>query len=159
MKQETERQTLSIVVKKLWQELRTKADFSLAVASMSTLKAYYLLCNQFGTLIVTDSYIARGLPESDAEQHLSFIFLLSSIIGLFWCFFIGYLSDKVKIYQLLNTFNIILLALDGYMIYQIVFGGLENLGLAFDVCLVASMSLLSGSAMMCVTIISKLVNP
>ena len=159
MKQETEKQTLSVVVKKLWQELSTKADFSLAVASMSTLKAYYLLCFQFGTLIVTDSYIARGLPEKDAEQHMSFVFLLSNIIGFFWCFFIGYLSDKVKIYKLLNTFNFILLAIDGYIIYQVVFGGIENLGLPFDICLVTSVSLLSGSAMMCVTIISKLVNP
>lgn len=82
-------------------------------------KIYSLVHAQFGTLIVTDSYEARGMTAKDAQNHLSFDYLLANILSLATCLSLGYLSDKVKIYKILNVLNILLLVGTCVEIYRI----------------------------------------
>ena len=52
----------------------------------------------------------NGHDVSDAENLLSWANLLSNILGVFFSFGIGILSDKVAIYKLLTVVNAIILS-------------------------------------------------
>ena len=90
---------------------------------------------QFGSIVVTDSFEARGLTRQDAQRHLSTVFLIGNLGGAAFAFFIGWLSDKVGNYRLLNLMNFLMACLTATMVL-LISGGIENLGTGFDICLV-----------------------
>ena len=145
------------ILKLLKHELLNHADFTLAFVSSVGGKLQSICCNQYGTIVITDSFIARGLTENDAKSHLSVVMLLANILAGVTCFGIGFVADKVSSYKILTINNIFVSCVDLAMIAQ-VNSGLENLGPLFDVGLVLGIGFHTINFMLSLTIISKLSN-
>ena len=88
---------------------------------------------------------------------MSSVFLVANILGIFWCFFVGHLSDRIGNHKLLTLLNLVMAAIVATMMF-LVSGGIEHLGVGFDVCLVL-ISLYAGNFMLSYSMIMKLVGP
>lgn len=81
-----------------------------------------------------DSYDQKpGKSKKDARNHLSLLFLLGNLISMVSCLAIGFLSDRIKIYKLMNLLNVVMTALLGMIVYDIANDELQDLGLFFDI--------------------------
>lgn len=140
------------------EELRKHADFTIAMLGGFVAKVSAIILNTYGTLVLTDSYKARGLTEQDAKDHLSVIFLIGNILSCFSCLLFGYLSDYIKIYKLSIVINIIILTFFILLVYTISDNeeSLEKLGRLFDVSLIIAYGCYVSTFMNSITTLSKL---
>jgi len=150
------KQVLSI----LKTELSTHADFSVAILGGTVVKIESIALNQYGTLLISDSYAARGLPESEAtnqaRDHLSILFLIANLITMVSCILLGYLSDRVKIYKLMMIVNFFVVLFMVLLVYDVAKNPLEDLGLVFDIGFTLALGTHVCTFMLCITSMAKL---
>lgn len=138
--------------------MMTHADFSVAIMGGTAAKLQSILCNQFGTIIITDSYLARGLKKDDAQDKLSVIFLVSNVMSAVVCLGVGPCSDKFKSYKLLFITTTLLGIFSAIMVVNINMVALSELGLLFDISLTMCLGLNVVMFMLAGTILAKLTN-
>jgi hypothetical protein len=107
------------VLSELWRELKTDAGFVMSITGTTSAKILAICVTQFGTILVSDSYESQGLPDSDAQDHLSTLFLVGNLISMFMTLSLGFLSDRVKIYVLITLLNILVVSASALIIYDI----------------------------------------
>ena len=112
---------------------------------------------QYGTLFVTDSYLARDLTKEDAQKHLSYDFLAANIFALCVSMVIGYLSDKLKISKILNFTNLILVISCGIEVYMIYSHDLADAATwLFDLAFVVAQGFYMVLFMLSMTMLAKM---
>jgi len=70
-------------------------------------------------LLVTDCYEQRGRPSTEAEDHLSLIFLLGNLASCIAVLLVGYLGDKIRLWKLFTAVNLLLLISYSILLRQI----------------------------------------
>jgi MFS family permease len=128
-----------------------------AILSGLQAKTTTIALQSFGTILYTDSYAAQGLSKQDAKHHLSLLFLVSNMLSVITGLIFGYLSDKIKIYKLIQIVNFILMASLSMLIQQILSCD-ENLklGLFFDLNYILVFGVHTCSYMLGVSYLAKI---
>lgn len=97
-------------------------------------KSCAIILNQFGTLLIQDSYTAKGKSKDEARSHLSILFLVANIISMFSCLLVGYYSDRIRIYYLIIGTSILLVLFFAILVYDVAAANdISELGLIFDI--------------------------
>lgn len=73
------------------------------------------------------------MKTSEAQNHLSILYLIGNLTSLPWCILLGYLSDKVKAHKLIIGHLFFLISMDIFRALKLEIDGIENIGIAFDV--------------------------
>ena len=76
-------------------------------------------CKLFGSLLIRDVYQLQGLHQREAERHLSLLFIAANCLCLVSSLFVGWLSDRVRLYKLILVANFGILASGWLMLYAI----------------------------------------
>ena len=114
-----DRPSFGVLMTTMKTELSKHLDFTLAILASITIKVLSLSLNQFGSIIVTNDYKNKGLPDDDARNHLSLLFLLDNLLSIPCSFGIGYLTDRIKSFKLLFITSSLTLFVSILMIIEI----------------------------------------
>ena len=121
------------IIKTSAHELRQEVGFSISITGVFAAKILSIVSAQYGTMLVTDSYIARDLSKEDAKRHLSYDYLGANILALFATMGAGYLSDKIKISKILDVVNLVAILALSVQVYRIYFVDLaDSVNWVFD---------------------------
>jgi len=114
-------------------------------------------CSRYGTLLIEDCGTDKKLPKSKAKDHIAFLNLFGDLLCAAAYFFIGYISDHVKIWKLVTILNIVVIAFFCVLLYTLT-PDVCNLNSMFDVGFIGIYGLWGLSYYTYNTLLQKIVN-
>ena len=110
---------ISEVLKSACLELRKNNGLTVAFLGLATSKANFICNGQFGTVLVTDVYLEKGLTKQDSRDVLSVINLVANLASIPLIAVFGIVSDRVPVRRVLLALSTLIIICQGMMQFDL----------------------------------------